>query len=155
MTLHLMDYGILGLHLYGSAELNFPYGCFWAVALYSLRDTQPAKLQTLLVYSHNEVHYWIICIGFIVVFCFGWTFSLFVWYQLPQGSIVSTHMQPFFPPSISPSARPLRLTYSSINVKECSSVCDVCFLVPVRFQTLIALRANAVFCIAFSECIYI
>lgn len=42
MMFHLMDYGILGIHLYGSAELNFLFGCFWAVALHSFRDIQQA-----------------------------------------------------------------------------------------------------------------
>lgn len=49
---------------------------------------------------HNQVHQWIICFGFKTVFSLVELFLFFSavnqWYQLPQGFIVSTHIQAFF-----------------------------------------------------------
>lgn len=60
----------ISVDLLCSFPLNFPYGGFWAVALFSCCDVQQATY-TLLLYPRNQVHLWLICIAFKVVFCFG------------------------------------------------------------------------------------
>lgn len=94
---------------------------------------QPQQLRSLLLYSHNHMHCWLICFSFKGVFCFGWTFLLFsvkYWYEPPEGSIVSTHVLCSASPSpfSCPPPPPSILTYGSINVKHCW------FLVVLYFQ---------------------